>query len=178
MAKNLKTLGDDIETLGKDIDLPLVARIGTVRRRSARSVPWHCHTCYEAIFSLSGVAAYEFQRHRAIQILGGHFLLIPPLMEHRGVHGVHMPSTICGLQFDPDCCGAWRHTALTKEELHWISRHLSKSKPVVCPFGQDLKEALERLMEAQLGFEANRLSLDIIPYWLIPWAFGLIKESV
>jgi hypothetical protein len=26
--------------------------------------------------------------------------------------------------------------------------------------------------------EALPLSLDIIPYWLIPWAFGLIKEGV
>ena len=161
MESVLKTLSDDIETLGKNIDLPLVTRIGTVRRRSARSVPWHCHTCYEAIFSLSGAAAYEFRWHRAIQILGGHFLLVPPLMEHRGVHGVHTPSTICGLQFDPDCCGGWRHTALTKEELHWISRQLATSKPVVCPFGQCLNEALEQLMEAQLGFESNRHSLFV-----------------
>jgi hypothetical protein len=29
------------------------------------------------------------------------------------------------------------------------------------------------------AFTSNRtLSLDIIPYWLIPWAFGLIKEGV
>jgi hypothetical protein len=25
---------------------------------------------------------------------------------------------------------------------------------------------------------SGQVSLDIIPYWLIPWAFGLIKEGV
>ena len=30
----------------------------------------------------------------------------------------------------------------------------------------------------ELHDQRHLLSLDIIPYWLIPWAFGLIKEGV
>jgi transcriptional regulator GlxA family with amidase domain len=67
---------------------------------------------------------------------------------------------------------------LTKEELRWISR-LAPSDPVVCPFGRDSKEALERLMEAQRGLEANwpdRFAKAGLRLWVYSVILGAVRE--
>ena len=177
MEKDPKTFGDDVETLGTDIDLPLVTRIGAIHSRSARIVTWHCHQGCELVFLLSGAAAYEFRQHQTLEVLGGHFLVVPAGVEHRGVHDVRMPSTICGLLLDPDRCGGWRNTPLTKAELPWISRHLAQSGPVVCPFSLDLRGVLERLMNAQDAFVGSRHSC-LAKASLRLWACAAILGSV
>lgn len=151
--------------------------IGTASSHSAQSVTWHYHQGCELIFLLGGAAAYEFRQHQAIEVLGGHFLVVPPGVEHRGVQDVRTPSTICGLLFNPDCGGSCRNTPLAKEDLRWISRRLAHSGPVVCPFSQDLKGVLERLMQAQHAFEANQHS-RFVKASLRLWACAVILGTV
>ena len=113
LEKDLKTFGDDVESLGDEIDLPLVTHIGTKRSYSAQRITWHSHHDCEVIFLLTGTVAYEFRKIPALELIGGQFLLIPPGVEHRGVHDVRTPSTICGLLLDPGCRGGSRNTPFT-----------------------------------------------------------------
>jgi AraC-like DNA-binding protein len=177
MEKDIRTFGDDVEILGEDIDLPLVTHIGTKRGHSAQHIPWHYHHTYELIFTLTGAVAYEFRQSPALEVIGGHFLLIPPETEHRGDHGVRTPSTICGLLFNPGCRGAWRNTPLTKQDLCSLSRRLKNLGPVVCPFGKDLKGLLERLMSAQSAYAANGRG-SIAKANLRLWASAVIMGSI
>ncbi len=177
MEKNLKHFGDDIETLGKDIDLPLVRHIGANRRHTAQSLTWHYHQGCELLFVLLGAAAYEFRQHQPIQVPGGHFLLIPPGIEHRGAQNVRPPSTICGLLLNPDCSQGCLNTPLAKQDLRWLSRCLDQSAPILRPFSSDVKQALERLSKAQQAFAANRHS-RFLKATLRLWACALILEAV
>ena len=155
LEKDLKTFGDDVESFGEEIDLPLVTHIGTKRSHSAQRITWHSHLAWEVIFLLTGAVAYEFRKIPALELIGGQFLLIPPGVVHRGVHDVRMPSTICGLLFEPGCPDGWRNTPLTKQDLCTLSRRLKHLGPVVCPFSNELKELLERLMKAQRAYETD-----------------------
>jgi len=155
----------------------LVTHIGSKRSHSAQSITWHHHQGYELIFMLEGAAAYEFRQRTALEVPGGHFLVIPPEAVHRGVHDVRTPSTICGLLFDPDCRGGWRNTPLAKEELRWISKRLAQSGAVVCPFGQDLKGPLARLMQEQRAFIANRQD-HLVKASLRLWACAVLLGTV
>jgi AraC-like DNA-binding protein len=160
MQKDLKTFGDDIQTLGTDIDLPMVEHIGTIHSRRAHSITWHYHAGTEVIFLLAGTAGYEFRKHQTIHVSGGHFLMIPREVEHRGVQNVRTPATLCGLLLSPDFCEGLGKTLLSaplaQEELSWLRRSLARCGPVVCRFSSDLKLVLERLMKAQQCFETNR----------------------
>src|SRR5271157_5200080 len=140
--KDITTFGDDLESLGVDIDLPMVIHIGTKSSHTAQSITWHSHQSYELIFMLTGAAAYEFRRSPVLEVAGGQFLLIPAGAVHRGVQDVRTPSSICGLLFDPRCRGGWRNTPLAREELRRIDRRLAQLSAVVRPFGRDLKGLL------------------------------------
>ena len=177
LEKDIKTFGDDIESLGDDIGLPLVTHIGSKRSHSAQSITWHSHHDYELIFMLEGAAAYEFWQRPTLEVLGGQFLVIPPEAVHRGVHDVRTPSTICGLLFDPGCRGGWRNTPLAKEELRWISKRLAQSGAVACPFGHDLKGPVARLMQEQRAFKANRQD-PLVKASLRLWACAVVLGAV
>ena len=177
MEKDLNSFGVDIRTLGREIDLPLLAHLGATGSRSAHNIPWHYHQGCEMIFLLSGAVAYEFRQHQTIQVQGGHFLVVPAGLEHRGVQNVRTPATICGVLLSPDFLEHSRNTPLAKEELLWLGRRLVKSGPVVCRFGRDLKEVLQRLMKAQREFKTDRQNL-LVKARLRLWACAVILGTV
>ena len=119
MEKDLKTFGDDIRTLGRDIDLPLVTTLGSPIAAAPTASPGTIIR-QEVIFLLGGAAGYEFRQHEPVQVLGGQFLVVPRGVEHRGVQNVRTPATICGLLLSPDFSRDWRNTPLDKEELRWL----------------------------------------------------------
>jgi AraC-like DNA-binding protein len=177
MEKDLKTFDDDLRTLGKDMDLPLVSHLGAVQSGRAYSVTWHYHQGCEVIFLLGGAASYEFRQHPPAQVLGGHFLVIPRGVEHRGIQNVRTPATICGMLLSPDFIEGWQNTPLAKEELRLLAQRLAISGPVVCRFTRDLRGVLERLMKAQREFEANRQSY-LTKASLRLWACAVIVGTV
>ena len=181
MEKDLKNFCDDVKTLGRDIDLPLVMHIGTTNSRRAHKITWHYHEGAEVIFLLSGAAGYEFRGHKTLHVHGGNFLLIPRGVEHRGIQNVRTPAIICGMVLNPDFCVAWptadSSSPLVKGELLWLRKCLARSGPVVCSFSRDLKGLLERLIKVQREFEGNRQS-HLLRAGLRLCVFAVIVEAV
>jgi AraC-like DNA-binding protein len=167
--------------LGKDIDLPLVIHIGTTNNHRAHNITWHYHQGTEVIFLLSGAVGYEFREHEPVHVHGGHFLMIPRGVEHRGIQNVRTPAILCGVVLNPNFCDAWpsagSSSPLAKGELHWMRNSLARSGPVVCSFSRDLKGVLERLMKAQREFEGNRQS-HLFRASLRLWACAVIVGAV
>lgn len=177
MEKDVRTFGDEVSTLGREIGLPFLAHIGAAHQRSAHSLTWHYHRGCELIFLLGGAAAYEFRERRVIEVLGGHFLIVPPGVQHRGAQNVRTPSNICGLLSGPDWCKGWRNTPLVKAELRWLGRCLASPGPLVCRFSSDLRDVLQRLMKAQRDFEANRRN-PLLRANLRLWACAVLVGTV
>ena len=63
---------------GASVGLPMLAYVGMVNLYRASHIAWHSHPSYELLFLLEGATAYEFKQGPAIELHGGHFLVIPP----------------------------------------------------------------------------------------------------
>jgi AraC-like DNA-binding protein/quercetin dioxygenase-like cupin family protein len=144
---------------GLDLGLPLVTVVGTVRSYSAGRVAWHSHDEPELLFVLEGATTYEFRDGRTVELTGGHFLLVPPGCVHRGAHDVRMPSTLCGIAFDPVRQHSTRNTVFTRNDLREIGDRLKGTSPVVRPFNRELRRIIPRMVEECHTFNSGRRDL-------------------
>ena len=106
---------------GVALGLTLVNRIASLRSQSATRITWHSHDCFEMLLLMDGSTAYEFPDNETVDLPGGHFMLIPPGMLHRGLHDVRRPVSLTGIMFDPLRKGADKHTPFTAADLEWIN---------------------------------------------------------
>ena len=106
---------------GVAFGLNLVNRIATLRSQSATRITWHSHDCFEMLLLMDGSTAYEFPDNETVDLPGGHFMLIPPGMLHRGLHDVRRPVSMTGIMFDPLRKGAAKHTPFTAVDLVWLN---------------------------------------------------------
>lgn len=132
---------------GGSLGLPLLAHVGLVHLHRASRISWHSHPGYELLFLLEGATSYEFKKGPAVELRGGHFLVIPPRTEHQGVHGVRAPSTICGLALNPACSRATRGTPFTQDDLARIQTSLRSGTFILRPLSPALRWLLRRLRE-------------------------------
>jgi len=102
---------------GSAFRLPLVGQVSTVRSHAARPISWHAHEGYELIFLLDGEMSYETRSAPAISIKGGSFCIFPPGVAHRGVNSIGTPSTLLGLECQPDRPDAASLTTLTHDNI-------------------------------------------------------------
>ena len=65
---------------------------------------------------LDGSTVYEFQGCDPIELAGGHFMVVPPGMMHRGEQDLRMPTTLIGIVLAFDARGATRNTPFTVRE--------------------------------------------------------------
>src|SRR5512136_2572719 len=98
---------------GNQINLPMLIHVSRVRSHVASRVTWHSHEGFELLFLLDGATAYEFSGQGSVALHGGHFLVIPPGLVHRGLQNVRAPCTICGLAVKASRPSAWRTTTFT-----------------------------------------------------------------
>jgi AraC-like DNA-binding protein/quercetin dioxygenase-like cupin family protein len=139
----------EIVLQGSTLKLPLLDRIGAISSQSASRISWHQHDHYEMLFVLEGTTAYEFPKGRTLDLPGGHFLIIPPRIRHRGTHDTRTPATLCGLIFDPRRNAACRNTPFSKRDLQLIARQFDRHTLTVEPMGGDLRRlanSLNRLL--------------------------------
>ena len=113
--------------MGSDLSVSLVSRIASIRSQSASRITWHFHDCFEMLLLMDGSTAYEFSDNKTVELPGGHFMVIPPGMMHRGLHDVRRPVRLTGIMFDPAVSGAALHTPFTAMDLIWL-----KSQFVAC----------------------------------------------
>lgn len=130
---------------GREIGLPLVERVSAVRSQNARRITWHAHSQFELLFLLEGATAYEFEDRRTVELPGGHFLLVPPGVRHRGLHDVRRPATLCGILFDPRRRRGGDHTPFAVADLRWLAAQCAEHSGTPIPMNAELRRLAPRL---------------------------------
>lgn len=132
---------------GNMIDLAMLIHVSRVRSHIASRVTWHAHEGFEILFLLEGSTAYEFANQQTVELNGGHFLVVPPGIVHRGVHNVRAPSTICGVALKALQPNSWRNTTFTPRDLQHLREALEKAGQKVHPFSPVMRWLVRRLLE-------------------------------
>lgn len=163
MASIGKRASPDQRLSGRDIGLPLVMDVGSIRSRSARRIAWHAHTGFELIFLLEGATAYEFQDSGVLDLSGGQFLLVPARARHRGKHDIRMPSVLCGILFQPHHRHAHQNSPFTTADLARMSRMLGSREACVRTMNRELRNLVMRLAESVRAFRECRRPAELKP---------------
>ena len=137
------------------IELPMLIHVSRVRSQVASRVTWHKHEGFELLFLLDGATTYEFAGQDSVELHGGHFLIVPPGLVHRGLHNVRSPSTICGLALKASPPSAWKNTSFTLADVRRLRRALESDSRKVHPFNPALRWLVRRLMEETANYPAN-----------------------
>jgi AraC-like DNA-binding protein len=148
---------------GHQIGLPMLIHVSRVRSHTASRVTWHSHEGFELLFLLDGATTYELAGKKFVELTGGHFLVLPPRLVHRGLHGMRLPSTICGLAFKAAPVSGWRNSTFTKTDLSRLQNMLAKADRMAHPFGPALRWLVRQIMEETAKFpeSANRAEAGI-----------------
>jgi AraC-like DNA-binding protein len=144
-----------VKVRGNQIGLPMLVHVSRVRNHSASRVTWHSHDGFELIFLVDGATAYEFAGRSIIELHGGHFLVVPPGLMHRGLQDVRSPSTICGLALKASPPSIWRTTTFTAADVRRVRTALGNAGRKVHPFNPALRWLVRRLMEETASYPAS-----------------------
>ena len=144
-----------VYVFGNQIELPMLIHVSLVRSYVASRVTWHSHEGFEILFLLEGATAYEFARQSAVELHGGHFLVVPPGLVHRGLHNVRSPSTICGLALKASRRSAWKNTNFRTADVGRLQPALENASQKVHPFNPAMRWLVRRLMEETANYPAN-----------------------
>jgi AraC-like DNA-binding protein/mannose-6-phosphate isomerase-like protein (cupin superfamily) len=131
--------------LGSDINLSLVSRVSSIRRHGASRITWHAHDCYEILLLLDGATAYEFRNQDAVELTGGHFMVIPPGTYHRGVSDVRRPVNLTGLMFEPDSFPADTRGLFLMSEVNWLNDQFELSGMRCQRMGSELSSLVKAI---------------------------------
>jgi AraC-like DNA-binding protein len=144
-----------VYVFGNQIDLPMLIHVSRVRSHVASRVTWHSHKGFEMLFLLDGATGYEFAGQGAVELHGGHFLVVPPGLVHRGLHNVRSPSTICGLALKASRPSAWKNTNFRTTDVRRLRAALENASRKAHPFNPALRWLVRRLMEETTNYPAN-----------------------
>ncbi len=163
---------------GEKLSLPLVAEVGATRSHVARSVTWHAHPGGQLIFLLRGTTAYEFkQRHRAeVEVPGGHFLIIPAGVSHRGAPDMRPPCILFHIVLDEKSGENCRNTTFTPEEWRWLQRQFQRAHLSVHPFSTEIQRLAEKLVRTVPEFCARPVG-RLARARLRAWVCEILLES-
>ena len=155
------TVGIRARLNGAKVGLPLAKRVSAIFSHTASRVTWHSHKQFELLFVLDGSTVYEFQGCDPIELAGGHFMVVPPGMMHRGEQDLRMPTTLIGIVLAFDARGATRNTPFTVRELGWLRRHFKTNSLTVHPLGPDLRRIIVQLDKRLSGKKQDNDELSI-----------------
>jgi AraC-like DNA-binding protein len=144
-----------VYVFGKQIELPMLIHVSRVRSHVASRVTWHSHEGFEILFLLDGATAYEFSGQGGVALHGGHFLVVPPRLVHRGLHDTRSPCTICGLALKASRPSGWKHTTFTALNLRRLRSALETAGFQAHPFSPALRWLVRRLMEETGNYPAS-----------------------
>ena len=155
------TVGIRARLSGVKVGLPLAKSVSAIFSHTASRVTWHSHKQFELLFELDGSTVYEFQGCDPIELAGGHFMVVPPGMMHRGEQDLRMPTTLIGIVLAFDARGATRNTPFTVRELGWLRRHFKTNSLTVHPLGPDLRRIIVQLDKRLSGKKQDNDELSI-----------------
>lgn len=134
---------------GKLLQLPLVAEIGATPRHLTRLVPWHAHAGGQLLCVFRGATAYQFRSRHCprVEVPGGHFLVVPAGMAHRGATEVRPPcmivQVVLGLRRARQA-----NTPFSLADWRWVRHRLEPRQPSVHPFSTELQRLVAGLIRA------------------------------
>ena len=149
------TIGIRDRVIGAKVGLSLVKSISAIFSHTASRVSWHSHNQFELLFVMDGATVYEFQDRDSIELTGGHFMVVPPGVMHRGEQDLRMPTTLIGIVLALDARGATRNTPFTTRDLGWLRLHFKTNSLTVHPLGQDLRQTITQLDRKLSGKKQN-----------------------
>ena len=155
------TVGIRARLSGVKVGLPLAKSVSAIFSHTASRVTWHSHKQFELLFVLDGSTVYEFQGCDPIELAGGHFMVVPPGMMHRGEQDLRMPTTLIGIVLAFDARDATRNTPFTVRELGWLRRHFKANSLTVHPLGQDLRRIIVQLDKRLSGKKQDNDELSM-----------------
>jgi AraC-like DNA-binding protein len=155
------TIGIRDRVSGKAIGLSMVKSVSAIFSHTASRVPWHSHDQIELLFVMNGATVYEFRERESIELAGGHFMVVPPGVQHRGEQDLRMPTTLIGIVLMFDTRGATRNTPFTAGQLGWLQSHFEANSLTVHPLGQDLRRTIARLDESLSGKKQDTDELSV-----------------
>jgi AraC-like DNA-binding protein len=144
---------------GREIELPLVSELGIVPCHVARRVTWHSHKGYQLLFLLRGETAYEFRQRggERVDFPGGHFLVIPPGMVHRGVQDMRPPCGMVYLTLVSLSRESCRNTPFTAADWRWLKQRWRSTGFESRPFSRGLGAVLNELVRHVQSLSLRRL---------------------
>ncbi len=144
---------------GSDLSLKLVSRVTSIRSHSASRITWHSHDCFEMLLLLEGSTAYEFEDNTTVELPGGHFMVIPPGVLHRGLHDVRRPVSLTGLMFNPTDQWVGEHTPFTATDLKWLSRQFEEGARQSRRMSTDLRNQVKAIPSDLASLDLSNCSL-------------------
>jgi len=143
---------------GRDFGLSPISNLGLIHSQVAQRITWHAHDGYQLLFLLRGATAYEFkhQGRKRVDLPGGHFLLIPGRMVHRGVQDMRPPCALCSIVLAAG--GKWsrRTSPFTPTEWKWIEQQFRRAQIAVRPLTPELRRAITALVREVQSFSRRR----------------------
>lgn len=141
---------NSIELRGEVIGLPLLDQVSRVRSRAASRISWHLHDGFEILFLMRGRTNYEFEGGRTVELPGGHFLVVPPAVRHRGQQDIRAPGLICGLALRPLEIADSGRTPFAPDDIARLQRAYQRAAGSAHAMDASLEWLVLRLL-AQLG---------------------------
>ncbi|MEI8043739.1 MAG: AraC family transcriptional regulator [Verrucomicrobiota bacterium] len=146
--------------LGKDLALPILTSVRSLRSHDSTRLSWHSHDDYELIFVLEGATNYEFARGQDRPVTSNTFLFIPPGVVHRGAYDARSPVTLCGIEFDPRRPDAHTNTTLRPAELPILQREVSRSGVTLRACSPAMQLSIRQLF-TEIDFRTGRTSTPL-----------------
>jgi len=145
---------------GAEIGLALFRRIASIRSQSASRITWHAHEEFEVLLLLDGSTSYEFADGSTVELSGGHFMVIPPGVVHRGHHDVRRPVSLTGMMFAPRAKRASRNTPFDASDLKWLEARFLASPSHARRMSSELRGLAESLANRFPNFDlSNRFEV-------------------
>lgn len=140
---------------GSRIQMPVVRSLASLHSRNASRITWHEHEVFELLFLLDGETGYEFADGESVLLPGGHFLIVPPRVKHRGLHNVRRPARLCSILLDSENGNALRNTIFVRSELDSILSKWTESSKLAWPMGGELRRLTSQLAAQVREFESQ-----------------------
>lgn len=142
----------DLALSGDDLSWGALDYVSTSMRFAAEPLNWHRHPGQELLFMLKGASGYQFDGGQKMELTGGHFMLIPGCMAHRGARLVREPSTLCAVILSAEAT-AWSGGIFTPDEAAWIRSSLCTETPQIRPMTAAMRHATRWLHENMVNLD-------------------------
>jgi AraC-like DNA-binding protein len=151
----------DSETIlsGKAFGLSFVQAVASIHNRNASRITWHQHSMAECLFVIEGSTEYEFNDHRTVNLPGGHFLIIPAFVRHRGVQDVRRPGRLCSIQIDLDAKRTTSIAPFSTMEFRWLGKQLRSALSMSYSMNSELRRLTNAFSDRIGDFDRSQPNL-------------------